>query len=502
MKEQYCSAPLSAAAFPFNGGLHEECGVFGICSPEDLLLAQEVYNALFALQHRGQLSCGIAVNPGEGAFVCEKGMGLVPDVFNRERLKRLEDACAETRGDRGLSFAVGHVRYSPAHSAEPENTQPLVMRYAKGAIAIANNGGLTNAAELRRELSAQGSVFQTGTDAELIGSLTCRTRLTTTSIEAALVQAMGRLRGAYSLVMLSPQKLIAARDPYGFRPLCIGKLGEAWLVASESCAITSIGGTFLRDVEPGEVVTFGKLGMTSNKTHCGGKTAHCLFEYAYFARPDSYLDGMGMHNLRLSLGARLAEEYPVPADCVVGVPDSGIDAAIGYSRASGDPYITGFIKNRYVGRAFFQGTQQERQIAVAIKLNPIRAAVEGKRVVLVDDAIVRGVTVGRIVSLLRKAGASEVHYRVTCPPFRHVCHYGTDISDPALLFANKVPPEQAAEYLGADSMGYLSLEGFKSCLGSAGVCSACFTGEYPVDPPKEAQHDIYARPLRTLEGRG
>ncbi|MDR3345364.1 MAG: amidophosphoribosyltransferase, partial [Oscillospiraceae bacterium] len=372
-------------------GIHEECGVFGIYSRENLPAAQEIYTALFALQHRGQLSCGIAVNLGGGDIISEKGMGLVPDVFCKERLDAL------LRRGNGIA-GIGHVRYSPAHSAEPENTQPLVMRYAKGAIAIANNGGLTNAVELRRGLEAQGSVFQTGTDAELIGSLTARARLGTENIEDALVQAMSRLRGAYSCVLLSPEKLIAARDPHGFRPLCIGKLGEAWLVASESCAITGIGGTFLRDVEPGEVVVMGKLGLTANRTHCGTQRALCLFEYAYFARPDSFMDGAGVHTLRAAAGARLAEEYPVDADAVLGVPDSGIDAAIGYAQASGIPYETGFIKNRYVGRAFFQGTKQEREIAVAIKLNPIRAAVHGKRVVLVDDSIVRGVTAGRIVS--------------------------------------------------------------------------------------------------------
>ncbi|MDR0883649.1 MAG: amidophosphoribosyltransferase [Oscillospiraceae bacterium] len=468
--------------------IHEECGVFGVYCRDDLPLAQEIYTALFALQHRGQLSCGITINLGGGEFVSEKGMGLVPDVFNRTRLEAL------MRRGHGIA-GIGHVRYSPARTAEPENTQPLVMRYARGAVAVANNGGLTNADELRRALTTQGSVFQTGTDAELIGSLTARARLHTDNIEDALVDAMHSLRGAYSAILLSPEKLIAVRDPQGFRPLCIGRLGKAWLVASESCAIRSIGGTFVRDVEPGEVVVLGQLGLTNNRTHCDQKHAHCLFEYTYFARADSALDGVGVHNLRVDAGARLARECPVEADCVVGVPDNGIDAAIGYARESGIRYETGFIKNRYVGRAFFQGTQAERKIAVAIKHNPIRAAVAGKRVVLVDDSIVRGMTAERIVGLLRSAGALEVHYRVTTPPFHHVCPYGTDISDPATLLSNKVPADGIAAHLGADSVGFLSLDGLLDCIGDRAQCTACYTGAYPVEPPTIIAQDIYARPV-------
>lgn len=386
--------------------IHEECGVFGIYSNQKSAVANSAYFALYALQHRGQQSCGIAVND-DGVITSHKDTGLVPDVFNPDILKSLGDG----------NMALGHVRYSTKENQSRINAQPLVIRHVKGTMAVAHNGNLVNADHLREELELSGAIFHTNSDTEVIAYMITQARITSPSIEAAVEKAMERISGAYSLVIMSPQKLIAVRDPNGFRPLCIGERDGDIIFASESCALDSIGARFVRDVEPGEIVIVDKSGMRSVKTHCNKcKSSFCVFEYIYFARPDSVIEGCSVHEARLNAGATLAKEHPVDADVVVGVPDSGIDAAIGYAKQSGIPYGIGMIKNRYIGRTFIQPTQTQREDAVRIKLNVLSATVKDKRVVLVDDSIVRGTTCKRIVNLLREAGAKEIHMRISSPP--------------------------------------------------------------------------------------
>ncbi|MEI6580543.1 MAG: amidophosphoribosyltransferase, partial [Eubacteriales bacterium] len=374
------------------------------------------------------------------------------------------------------------------------NAQPLVMRYARGVISIANNGCLINSSELRRKLEVQGSIFQTGSDAELIGYLIARQRLKTECVEEAISNVMNEIKGAYSFVLLSPKKLVAVRDPLGFRPLCIGKLNGSYVVASESCAIKSIGGEFVRDVDPGEIIVINHDGLHSLRNHCGKKGALCIFEHVYFARPDSIIDGAGVYKSRLRAGVQLALEFPVQADVVVGVPDSGLDAAIGYSKESGIPYEIGFIKNRYIGRTFIQNSQSQREKSVSIKLNPISSAVKGKRVVLVDDSIVRGTTSANIVDLLRRAGAAEVHMRISSPPFLNPCYFGTDISSREYLIACNKSLKEICEQIGADSLAYLSYEGLSQIAkeSKVGFCYGCFTGEYPLPVEGEKQTDKFA----------
>ena len=477
---------------------HDECGVFGIFNKNGNDLAHEIYLALYALQHRGQLSCGIAVNHGKGKVNVFRGEGLVPEVFNDDCLSKL--SAGDNESTSGGIAGIGHVRYSPKEFAEQANTQPLVMRYARGVIAIANNGCLINSNELRRDLEMQGAIFQTSSDAELIGYLIARQRLRTECVEDAISNVMNDIVGAYSFVLLSPKKLVAVRDPQGFRPLCIGMLNGSYVVASESCAIQSIGGEFLRDIEPGEIVVISKDGLRSLQNHCGKQSSLCIFEHVYFARPDSIIDGAGVHNSRLSAGAQLASEYPVQADVVIGVPDSGLDAAIGYSEYSGIPYEIGFIKNRYIGRTLIQNSQLQREKSVYIKLNPVISTVKGKRVVLVDDSIVRGTTSAHIVDLLRKAGAAEVHMRISSPPFLNPCYFGTDISSRDYLIACNMSKEKICEQIGADSLGYLSFEGlFKIAKESkVGFCYGCFTGEYPLPIEGEKQTDKFAVKLQKI----
>ncbi len=473
---------------------HEECGVFGIFNMNDRNIAQDIYLALFALQHRGQLSCGITVDYGEGVVETVKKSGLVPEVFNADTLEKFK------KNGIGVS-GIGHVRYSSKEFAESANNQPLVMRYARGIAAIANNGGLSNGKTLRQSLEAGGAIFQTGSDAELIGYLAAGHRLKEKNMESALEKVMDEIVGAYSFVMISPNKLIAVRDPQGFRPLCLGKLEDSYVVASESCAIVGIGGTFIRDIEPGEILVITKDGLSSIKSHCGQKSALCIFEHVYFARSDSVIDGAGVHISRKRAGAMLAKESPVEADVVIGVPDSGIDAAIGYADESGIPFETGFIKNRYVGRTFIQQTQAQRTKAVHIKLNPISSAVRGKRVVLIDDSIVRGTTSAHIVELLRAAGAVEVHMRISSPPFLNPCYFGTDISSREYLIACNLSKDEICQRIGADSLGYLSLDALHSIAkeSKCGFCDACFTGNYPVECADLNKDDKFASKLKTLE---
>ena len=467
--------------------IHEECGVFGIFNNDDFDVTQEIYLGLYALQHRGQKSCGIAVTFEDKKVEVKKGLGLVPEVFNAETLQSL---ASNGNGRMG----VGHVRYASDKFSEQANTQPLVLRYAAGTMSVVNNGSLVNSQELINELSQKGSIFQTTSNAEIIAYLVARERLQSENIEQAVEKIMPKLKGAYSFILMSPQKLIAARDPNGFRPLCLGKLKESYIVASESCAITSIGGEFIRDIEPGEIVVIRQSGVTSIKTHCGQKTSACIFEHVYFARPDTIIDGVSVSRARHDAGKYLARMYPVEADVVIGVPDSGIEAAMGYAKEAKIPFEIGFIKNRYIGRTFIQTTSENRSRSVQIKLNPIKTVVDGKRVVLVDDSIVRGTTCMRIVELLRKAGAKEVHFRISSPPFKNPCYFGTDISSRDNLIACQMTEEEIAKSIGVDSLGYLSLEdlhkigkGSKTCF-----CDACFTGNYPMDIPEEVPVDKFS----------
>lgn len=470
--------------------IREECGVFGVFGKENPTIAQSVYFGLFALQHRGQESCGIAVN-SDGVFNSYKDAGLVNDVFTPDVLARLG----------GGSIAVGHVRYGTTGSGGRINAQPVVVNHFKGSMALAHNGNLTNAYELRREFEAKGSIFHTTSDTEVISYLITEERLKTGTIEDAVCRAMNRLEGAYSLVVMSPQKLIAARDENGFRPLCYGKTKDGtYYVASESCALDAVGAKLIRDLDPGEVLVFTDQGVRSIRNHCDEKPhTLCVFEYVYFARPDSVIEGASVHEARVKAGEILAREHKVDADVVVGVPDSGLDAALGYARESGIPYSIGFIKNKYIGRTFIAPDKKSRVNGVKIKLNPISSEIRGKRVVLIDDSIVRGTTSGRIVKLLRDAGAKEVHMRVSAPPFVNPCYYGTDIDSRDNLIACRKSIEEIAEEIGVDSLGYLSVEGVKEIARvneKSGFCTACFDGNYPTEIPSETHKNRFELPIR------
>ena len=464
--------------------IHEECGVFGVFARETTDVASLAYYALYALQHRGQESAGIAVND-DGVFTAYRDVGLVSEVFPKERLQTLGTG----------SIAVGHVRYGTTGSDNKRNVQPILVNHFKGRMALAHNGNLTNSQELRQKLESSGSIFHTTTDSEVIASIIVQERLKTSSIEAAVSAAMGHIEGAYSLVISSPTKLIAVRDPHGFRPLCMGHLKDGSVVfASESCALDAIGAEFDRDILPGEIVVADKNGVRSDTSHCGkAEKRLCVFEFIYFARSDSVIDGSSVHIARQRAGAFLALEHPVQADIVIGVPDSGLDAAMGYARQSGIPYGMGFIKNKYIGRTFISPTQDLRENEVNIKLNPIRSVVEGKRVVLIDDSIVRGTTCRRTIDLLRKAGAKEIHMRVSAPPFVSECYYGTDIDDKNKLIANHHTVEEIAEIIGVDSLGYLSLDDVVKLADNTecGFCTACFGGGYPTPIPQDSGKDRF-----------
>lgn len=457
--------------------LREECGVFGVYSAETSDIAGTTYYGLFALQHRGQESCGIVVND-DGVFTGYKDTGLVNDVFTPEIIRRLGEG----------NIAVGHVRYGTTGSNDRSNAQPIVVNHIKGKMALAHNGNLINSGELRRKLELEGSIFHTTSDTEVISYMITKERLTAPSIEQAVNAAMNRIRGAYSLVIMSPSKLIAVRDENGFRPLCYGKTPDGrYIVASESCALDAVGAEFVRDVKPGEIVIFDKNGVRTIEDHCRkAPCSHCVFEYIYFARPDSVIDGSSVHSARQRAGAFLALEHPVQADVVIGVPDSGLDAALGYAKQSGIPYEIGFIKNKYIGRTFIAPGQKSREDKVKIKLNPIASVVKGKRVVMIDDSIVRGTTSARIAKLLRDAGATEIHMRVSAPPFMNPCYYGTDIDSRENLIACKHSEEEIAALIGVDSLGYLSVANVKQiaeCGCGTGFCTACFDGKYPTEIP-------------------
>lgn len=460
-------------------GLHEECGVFGAYALDhDEDAAPSIYYGLFALQHRGQESCGIAVSDTEGpkgkVSSC-KGMGLVNEVFNEENLEKLKG-----------NIGVGHVRYSTAGASSVENTQPLVLNYVKGTLALAHNGNLVNAPALRKELSYTGAIFQTTIDTEVIAYLIARERLKTKNVQEAAKNAMMKLEGAYSLVIMSPRKLIGARDPFGFRPLCIGKRENTYFLASESCALDAVSADFVRDVLPGEVVTIDKEGIHSDITLCRKEAAKCIFEYIYFARPDSYVDNVSVYNSRIMAGKILAQMHPVEADIAVGVPDSGNVAAMGFAAQLGIPYGVAFIKNSYVGRTFIKPKQSVRESSVRIKLNVLKEVVKGKRVVMVDDSIVRGTTSERIVRMLKSAGATQVHVRISSPPFLYPCYFGTDVPSCDQLIAHNNTIDEICSMLGADSLGYLDGQRLHELIdGDRGYCDACFSGKYPVAPPDD-----------------
>ena len=458
--------------------LREECGVFGVFSPQTSDVASTAYYGLFALQHRGQESCGIVVND-DGIFQSYKDTGLVNDVFTPQILAKLGEG----------NMAVGHVRYGTTGGNDRSNAQPIVVNHIKGRMALAHNGNIVNCEQLRRELELEGSIFSTTSDTEVISYIITKERLKAPSIEQAVNQAMRRVKGAYSLVIMSPSKLIAVRDAYGFRPLCYGKTEDGrYVVASESCALDAVSAKFIRDIRPGEIVVFDQDGARSITDHCGEADGSlCVFEYIYFARPDSVIDGCSVHNARMRAGAFLALEHPVQADVVIGVPDSGLDAAVGYAKQAGIPYEIGFIKNKYIGRTFIQPGQKSREDKVKIKLNPIADVVRGKRIVMIDDSIVRGTTSARIVKLLREEGAKEIHMRVSAPPFLNPCYYGTDIDSRENLIAASHSVEEIAKIIGVDSLGYLSVESVKQIakgLHGTGYCTACFDGAYPTEIPE------------------
>ena len=468
-------------------GLHEECGVFGIYDKTGATdMVSAVYSALYALQHRGQESCGIALNV-DGVLSGYRDLGLVSEVFTKRVLEELPQ---------GAKMATGHVRYATAGQRSRSNAQPMILHHCKGAMAVCHNGNLVNAPKLRRKLEMSGSIFHGTSDTEVIAYLLTQNRLLTPNIEMAVSRTMDDIEGAYSLVIMTHTKLIAARDPHGFRPLCIGELpdGSGWAFASESCALDAVGAKFVRDVKPGEIVIADHEGLRSIEDHCGtAPHTLCVFEYIYFARPDSIIEGTCVHEARLQAGRFLAQEHPVEADVVIGAPDSGLDAALGYAEESGIPYGVGFIKNKYIGRTFISPGQSNRSDLVRIKLNPIERTVRGKRVVLIDDSIVRGTTSARIVRLLREAGATEIHMRVSAPPFVSPCYYGTDIDSKENLIANHHTVEEIAKIIGVDSLGYLSLENVVKLADNTecGFCTACFGGGYPTAIPQDGGKDRF-----------
>ena len=447
--------------------IHEECGIFGIHGSK--YSASDVYYGLFSLQHRGQESCGIATND-DASIECVKGMGLVSEVLSSDKIGNL-------KGD----IAIGHVRYSTAGGSVPENAQPIVTQYSKGTLSIAHNGNLTNAKELKRELEDKGAIFHTTTDSEVIAYLIAQKRSSNPSVEEAVKEVMGIIKGGYALLVMSPRKLIAARDPFGLKPLVMGKLDDAVIFCSETCALEAVGATFIRDINPGEIVIVENGDIRSIDSGLKRPMKKCVFEYIYFARPDSVIDGISVAAARREAGRILARNHPCECDIVIGVPESGIDAALGFAAESGITYEKGFVKNSYVGRTFIKPSQEQRKQAVKIKLNPISAVVNGKRVVIIDDSIVRGNTIANQVKMLRNAGATEVHVRISSPPFMHPCYYGTDVPDEDYLIACQHTVPEICEIIGADSLGYLEPKDLDEMLGGDDFryCDACFTGDYP-----------------------
>jgi len=463
--------------------LKEECGIFGIYSEKLEKSAYITCVGLSGLQHRGEESAGIAVNT-DGVIAFHKDMGLVSEVFTNDVLESLPEG----------KMSIGHVRYSTTGNAKKENAGPMVIGHKKGNLAVAHNGNIINAAELRQELEDNGAIFTTTSDTEIICHVIVRERLKAKSSEEAVLNAMKVIKGSYSLLVMTPQKLIAVRDPQGFRPLCIGKLGNDIIFSSETCALDICGAEFVRDVEPGEIVVAKDSELTSLKYENEYPKGLCVFEYVYFARPDSVVDGLSVHKAREDAGRCLAIQAPVEADIVASVPDSGTDAALGYSKQSKIPYDMAFVKSKYIGRTFIQNTQNARQKLVAIKLNVLGNAVKGKKIVLVDDSIVRGNTIRKIIKRLRKAGAKEIHVRVASPEFIGICYFGTDIDNKESLIANKYTVEEIRQEINADSLEYLSLENLAKITEQAhisGFCTGCFTGKYPIDVPDKIEKNKF-----------
>ena len=459
--------------------IKEACGVFGIYNPHGEEAASSIYYGLSSLQHRGQESCGIAVfdtSGPKGNANVHRGMGLVSEVFKDNILQSLHG-----------NLGVGHVRYSTTGETTISNAQPLVLNYIKGTLALAHNGNLVNTKELRDELAQNGAIFHTTTDSEVIAYCIARERVHTKSVEEAILHTASKIKGAYGLVIASPRKLIGVRDPLGLKPLCLGKRDDSYVIASESCALTAIGAQFLRDIRPGEIVTITRNGITSNFDLCQSQQAHCIFEYIYFARLDSKLDGIPVYESRLRSGAALAKAYPADADLVVGVPDSGLAAAQGFSDASGIPFGLAFYKNSYVGRTFIKPTQKERESSVRLKLSVLEPAVRGKNIVLVDDSIVRGTTIANLIHLLKHAGAKNVHVRICSPPFLYPCYFGTDVPSNKQLIASSHSVEEIRQLIGADSLGYMRIEDLQSMVGDLPLCKACFDNKYPMEIPSEME---------------
>ena len=449
----------------------EECGIFGVYG-KNLNVARITYYGLYALQHRGQESAGIAVSDGSRVLL-HKDMGLVPEVFSQGSLDQMPG-----------HIAIGHVRYSTTGSSQPINAQPLVFRYARGTLGLAHNGNITNIWELRSQLTSTGSVFQSSTDSEVIVNLIAR--YSQNALEEALAKCMIDVKGAYSLLIITEDSLIAVRDPYGFRPLCLGKLGDGYVVASESCALDTVGAQKVRDIKPGEIVIIDQQGIRSMSALSQRKKAHCIFEYIYFARPDSEMDGFHVSRVRREMGRQLAREFPVDVDLVIPVPDSGTTAARGYAEESGKPFEEGLMKNRYIGRTFIQPNQDMRDMGVRLKLNPMRYVLEGKRVLMVDDSLVRGTTSKKIVKMLRDSGVKEVYLCLSSPPVIKSCYYGIDTSNEDELVAAHMSVNEIKSMIGVDGLHYLSLDGLLNIFGKyrENFCTACFDGNYPVEVTK------------------
>lgn len=470
--------------------LHEECGVFGFYkNDDDLDIVSLTHDGLYGLQHRGQESVGITVIDNEEPFTV-KDLGIVSTVFNHKNLSKLPNG----------KISVGHVRYTSSDYLDRAATQPLVMRYIEGSLALANNGAVTNFPEIRNSLEQGGSIFQSNSHAEVIGFLIATHRIDTANIEEAILRTMEHLKGAYSMVISSPSKLIGLRDPHGFKPLCIGKLKNSYIISSESCAIESIGGTFVRDVEPGEMIVIDDDGFHSYMCEKKKTKSLCLFEYVYVARPDSVIDGVHVNVARKKAGELLYKENPVEADIVCGVPDSGLDAAQGYAAASGITYATAFLKNKYIGRTPEGLGNDKKERLLNMRLNVLKNVVNGKRVVIIDDSIVRGNTSAHIVKILRQAGAKEVHMRISAPEFVHPCYFGLDLPEAEDMISNKYSVNELKDYIGADSLAFLSIEGLHSIAEGCkiGLCDGCFTGVYHADKPKMKFIDRFAKKINKI----
>ena len=446
--------------------------VFGIFTPDNKDAKHSLYYGLCALQHRGQESAGMALCDTDGPMgniYHHKGMGLVSEVFHKETLDTLTG-----------NIGIGHVRYSTTGQSCIENAQPLILNYLKGTLALVHNGNIKNAADLRDSLQKEGAIFRGTTDSEVIAYLIAKERTRCGTIEEAVTKVAGFLKGGYALIVMSPRKIIGIRDPLGLKPLCLGRRGNEYILSSESCALNAIDAEFVRDIEPGEIISITKDGISSDRSLCQCKHAHCIFEYIYFARLDSCMDGISVYNSRIKAGRLLAQSYPVDADLVVGVPDSGLTAAVGYSQESGIPFGLAFYKNSYVGRTFIKPTQKERESAVHMKLSVLPEVVRGKRLVLIDDSIVRGTTIAGLITLLKKAGAVSVHVRISSPPFLYPCYYGTDVPSNKELIAADNSPEEIARRIGADSLGYMKLEDLSAMSDNLPLCRACFDNQYPI----------------------